>query len=234
MKSQTLLLSAAFVIGLCAQSHGGQVGNKTIVNFAKVKDSCVMSKAIEENETILPETVGIAARLNLKPVGVEENVSVKGGKGDLPIFNLYGPVKSCIYEDEDDEEEYYHREFDKQGRLISEDGEVLSEMYPKGLKRNKEGRIVYGDRGFGEIRYKYNKNGLLTKVIWVEKLDGYRYESCRSFFYDKRGLVVRIEWDYNDSPPTNFTILGTDKYGNWTRRKDSDGRISIQTITYYE
>ena len=76
MKSQTLLLSA-LVIGLCVQSHGGQIGNKSIVDFANVKDSDVILKAIEENETILPETVGIAARFNLKPVGVEESVSVK-------------------------------------------------------------------------------------------------------------------------------------------------------------
>lgn len=100
MKSQTLLLSA-LLISLCAQSRSEQAGNKAIVDFFNVKDSGVIVKTSDETNTILPYAVGIAARFNLKPVDVEKNVSVKAGKGDLPIFNLYGPVKSCIYENGD-------------------------------------------------------------------------------------------------------------------------------------
>lgn len=125
MKRQTLLLSA-LLISLCAQSRSEQAGNKAIVDFFNVKDSGVIVKTSDETNTILPYAVGIAARFNLKPVDVEKNVSVKAGKGDLPIF-------------------------------IS--------------------------------------MGLLNLV---------------------------------------FMRMETDKYGNWTRRKDNDGRVSIQTITYYE
>lgn len=233
MERQTLLLSA-LLISLCAQSRSEQAGNKAIVDFFNVKDSGVIVKTSDETNTILPYAVGIAARFNLKPVDVEKNVSVKAGKGDLPIFNLYGPVKSCIYENEDDEDEYYHREFDRNGRLLSENGYATSEMFSRGLRRNKSGRIIYGNRGVGEIYYKYDKNGLLTKIIWIEKAGEERYESIRTFFYDKRGIVVRMEYESCGFPPINYTILETDKYGNWTRRKDNDGRVSIQTITYYE
>lgn len=179
-------------------------------------------------------TQSIHSQANNKPVYVEENVTVKAGNRDLSIFNLYGPVKSCIYEEEYNEDEYYHREFDRNGRWLSENGEAVSTLFPKGVRRSKVGRIVFGDSGFGEIYYKYNNNGLLKKIIWVDKADGDRYESIRTFYYDKRGLIVRMEWETGDFPPTNFTILETDKYGNWTKRESSEGRVSTQTITYYE
>lgn len=70
-------------------------------------------------------------------LGHKRNGLVKAGKGDLPIYNLYGPVKRCVEEVEGDEQESYDRAFDKNGRLVSEDGDKLNVLFPGGVNQRQ-------------------------------------------------------------------------------------------------
>lgn len=92
----------------------------------------------------------------------------------------------------------------------------------------------YGDRKFGEIRYSYDKRGLLNEIVWVDKTDKVFYEDVRVFSYDKKGFVSKIESGEGDLTPSVYTIVSVDKYGNWVKRKDQDGKMTKRTITYYE
>ena len=160
---------------------------------------------------------------------------IKPGKGDLPIHNLYGPVKSCIEELEGDEEqEYYDRKFDRNGRLTMENGESLKELFPKGVKRNKSGRLIFGNRDFGEIRYVFDQRGLLKQIIWTDKTDGTTSKEVRVYSYNKQGHVNKIVYLDGVFPPTTYTILEVDQYGNWTKKKDQNGQVINRKITYYE
>lgn len=163
---------------------------------------------------------------------MEEEILVKAGKGDLPIYNLYGPVKSCFYEDDKEDGEFYWVDFDRKGRLTSESGSKLSEMFKGKVERNKDGRMVYGNRGIAKVYYYYDDAGFLRESIWAEG-DNEEYCTVRKYYYDKQGLVRKISYD-GLFPDQTFTILETDSYGNWTKRINDKGYVTYQRFTYYK
>lgn len=151
------------------------------------------------------------------------------GRGDLGGFDLRGPVKKVEYEE-------WFCTFNKEGQLLTEDGESLKNLFIGGIVRNKEGRLAecHAD-GYGSRSYTYNAQGLPTEIYE----DGYN----REFTYDEEGYVATMkeviapEMGPDDEPEVNkytYTILEKDSYGNWTKRKDDAGNITTRKISYYD
>ena len=168
-------------------------------------------------------------------VAVEPEFSepVEPGRGELGIFDLRGPVKSCKWK-------YIHGgsatyTFDKDGFWQTKDGQSIKKMYYAGIKRDKKGRIVMGDFEFYNETFTYNECGLLIE----DECDG----CTRSITYDADGYVKE---ERSVTPPDmgdeegecetsiyNYTILEKDEVGNWTKRKCRQG-TEMRTIEYYK
>lgn len=89
-------------------------------------------------------------------------------KGELGLYELRGPVKQCIWKNDDSE---YNLGFDNNGMWVTENGEALG---GDGIviKRDKAGRIIKRGDPYDEeyTSYTYNSNGLVTKKssnIWM-------------------------------------------------------------------
>lgn len=154
------------------------------------------------------------------------------GRGELGIFDLRGPVKSCKWK-------YVHGDsntytFDENGFWQTKDGQSIKKMYHAGIDRDKTGRIVKGDFEFYDETFTYNERGLLTETI----CDGV----CRNVTYDADGYVKSERYvtppdlgDDEGEPETtiyNYTIVEKDEIGNWTKRKCSQG-TETRTIEYF-
>ena len=121
--------------------------------------------------------------------------------------------------------------------MIAENGQNLKSVFPGGVKRNKEGRLIECNAdGYGSRYYTYNDKGLPTEIAE----DG----GGRTITYDTDGYVktesMTIGLDIGDEEgepeiiKITYTILEKDSYGNWTKRKDQNGNITTRTITYFE
>lgn len=155
------------------------------------------------------------------------------GRGELGIFDLRGPVKSCKWK-------YVHGDsntytFDENGFWQTKDGQSIKKMYHAGIDRDKTGRIVKGDFEFYDETFTYNEHGLLTETV----CDGV----SRIVTYDADGYVKSERYvtppemgDDEGEPETtiyNYTIVEKDEIGNWTKRKCSQG-TETRTIEYYQ
>lgn len=154
-------------------------------------------------------------------------------KGELGLYELRGPVKQCIWKNDDSE---YNLGFDNNGMWVTENGEALG---GDGIviKRDKAGRIIKRGDPYDEeyTSYTYNSNGLVTKKI-IKYMDG---GDEIQFFYNSNGDCTKCVNSYGDmegsgKETTKYTIVTRDSYGNWTKRKDQHGNIQTRTITYYE
>lgn len=154
------------------------------------------------------------------------------GRGELGIFDLRGPVKSCKWKNVYGESSTYT--FNENGFWQTKDGQSIKKMYHAGIERDKTGRIVRGDFEFYDETFTYNEHGLLTETV----CDG----ASRTITYDADGYVKSERYF---SPPDmgddegegeketfNYTILEKDEMGNWTKRKSNQG-TETRTITYY-
>lgn len=151
------------------------------------------------------------------------------GHGDLGGYDLRGPVKKVAYDG-------WSCTFNEKGQLLTENGKSLKSIFPGGVKRDRQGRLVECNAdGYGSRYYTYNSQGLPTEIAE----DGYN----RKFTYDDDGYV-KTEEEYiapdigdegdGETIRSTYTILEKDNYGNWTKRKNQRGEVVKRKITYYE
>ncbi len=164
---------------------------------------------------------------------VEETVDAtlpEAGRGDLGGFDLRGPVKECVWGE-------MTVTFNEAGQLLSQNGETPEQIFPGGVTRDNNGRLQDCNAdAFGSCYYSYDDKGLPTKIA----SDDY----CREFTYDANGYVAteRItiypemgdEEGHDEVLDYTYTIVDKDNMGNWTCRKDQNGREDTRTITYFE
>ena len=76
-------------------------------------------------------------------------------KGELGLFDLQGPVKSCTLKNQWGK---VSRTFNEQGLWQTYNGKPLSKVYPNGIERDEQGRIVKGkmDSAGNGDEYEYN------------------------------------------------------------------------------
>lgn len=167
-----------------------------------------------------------------KPTTTQPTINVNF-KGELGLYELRGPVKQCIWKNDDSE---YNLGFDKNGMWVTENGETLGGEGVV-IKRDNAGRIIKKGDPYDEeyISYAYNSNGLVIKKI-VKYMDG---GDEILFYYNSNGDCTKCVNLYGDMEgsgkvTTKYTIITKDSYGNWTKRKDQRGKVEIRIITYYE
>lgn len=155
------------------------------------------------------------------------------GRGDLGIFDLRGPVKEVRVENT-------VFTFSESGEWLSRDGESLKTIYSGGIERDGNGRLVKGNTDpYGETyhEYTYNDKGLVTEINFQDYMDG---GTIAKYTYDSDGHVATeilqpTGMDALDAEieEYKYTILETDSHGNWTKRKDQNGKSTTRQITYY-
>lgn len=158
-------------------------------------------------------------------------------RGELGIFELRGPVKSCTWVNEWGNTT---RTFDAQGFWKTMDGKSLNAIFPSGIRRDTKGRIVKGlvdSEGNGED-YTYDAQGRVVKYFF-HVYDDINNESTR---YGADGYVLQRHFepggmDAGEPYTETYKNVTVDNYGNWTERKvySTDGSITAQKrkITYY-
>ena len=158
-------------------------------------------------------------------------------RGELGLFDLRGPVKSCTLVNEWGNTT---RTFDAQGFWKTMDGKSLSAIYPSGIKRDAKGRIVKGvmdTDGNGE-EYTYDAQGRVVKYHY-HFYDEVNTESTR---YGADGYILQRRFepggmDAGEPYTETYKNVAVDTHGNWTERKvySTDGSITVQKrrITYY-
>ena len=170
----------------------------------------------------------------VKEEPVVEAPKAEPGRGELGIFDLRGPVKSCKWKRLYQTNTYT---FDENGFWLTQDGQKLKKVYAGGIERDKKGRITMGapDEFYG-ISYTYNDKGMIKETF----CDGV----TSTFTYDDDGYVkkehVNVAPEMGDEEgesaeeyTLNYTILEKDEVGNWTKRKCSKG-TETRTIEYYQ
>lgn len=165
--------------------------------------------------------------------GEELNTDISYGRGDLGIFDLRGPVKRCLKDNQS-------LMFSEDGLWLSRDGEPLAEIYPGGIIRDENGRLTKGmfDKS-DETGHDYtvDNTGLVLAINYRDWMDA---GSNVYYIYDDNGYVKKEtiqEWGLDadeEAKVFEYTILELDKYKNWIRRQDQNGRIETRQITYYE
>lgn len=166
-----------------------------------------------------------------------ENLTI--AKGELGLFELTGPVKSCKIKTKWGT---ITRTFDENGMWLTHEGKPLSKVYPNGIKRDDQGRIIQGlmDADGNGDDYEYNTDGNRKRYFFhygdesTEELNNYDADG-------KLASVKRtvISFDTDGEPITEtYEILSTDDHGNWTKRKVIEGKVvddtQTRTITYFE
>lgn len=159
--------------------------------------------------------------------------SANVGRGELGIFELRGPVKSFVFKNQ---WVTNTRTFDRNGKWLTHNGQTLRQVFPSGIRRDAQGRIIKGifDTDGNCEQYFYNEKGLITKrnYTFFDSLEEDTYT------YDTNGNLLKmrvVESGVDASEPYTdvYTIITTDKYGNWTKRKTQKGEIETRVITYY-
>jgi len=160
-------------------------------------------------------------------------------KGELGLFELQGPVKSCTLKNKWGKTA---RTFDEQGMWLTRDGKPLAKVYPNGIERDKQGRILKGkmDANGNGDDYEYYASGKRKRYYF--HYDGETTEEVNN--YDADGNLVSVKktvvsFDSDGEPITEtYEILATDEHGNWTKRKVIEGKVVEDTqtrmIEYYK
>lgn len=221
MKKNAYII-ASVAMALCFSACGEKKSN--------IND---MEPVVAEGTTITTEE---EEAVNEEPQADAEVKKVeKGelGRGELGIFELTGPVKSCKWTANKETKTYT---FDKNGMWLTMNGTALKKEFYGGIERDNKGRITFGGYdGFGSHHYTYDKRGLV-KTFSNEDTDV-------TYTYNDDGDCIKTKIEImpdmgDDSGPEiislTYTILERDDYGNWTLRKDSKGNKETRTLTYYE
>jgi len=187
------------------------------------------TEVVEEETEVTPEAVEEETE-----VTTEEAEPAPAIVGELGLFELRGPVKSCTWKTQ---YATTKMEFDKNGLWTKNDGQKPWAYYPN-VKRDKQGRLVKMDNGDESTEYTYDQEGRIThRVInYMDGCDDTRWE------YDAAGDCVKNINSYagegaeegDENRVSTYTITERDDHGNWTKRKDQNGQQETRTITYYE
>ena len=155
-------------------------------------------------------------------------------KGELGLFELRGPVKSCTWKNEYATNKL---EFDANGLWTMSDGRKPWADQPN-VKRDDQGRIVSMDNGDESTLYAYDEQGRIVKrtINYMDGCDETQWE------YDANGDCAKNVNSYtgmdaeegDDNRVSTYSIKERDDHGNWTRRTNQDGNEETRTITYYE
>ena len=181
--------------------------------------------AAENDSTVVEET---------QVVVEEPAVPVDVVKGELGMFELRGPVKTCKVKANGNT---FENKFNEDGFITVMYGQPLKEMF-KTIKRDKEGRMQHCSYdGYDETfcNYKVNDDGLIVETEDWPYMDG----GCKiKYAYDENGdltqmTVTELGMDAEGTTVTKYTIEERDAHGNWTRRK-ANGKTETRVITYYE
>lgn len=161
------------------------------------------------------------------------------GRGELGLFDLRGPVKKCVIKFSSGATRTLT--FNQKGFWLTEDGKPLKKIYQgddprNNIQRDRAGRIIAGSCGFAYDGMEYNADGLVKTWSYESGMCVEEYE------YDADGHVAKVtttsEGEMGSDDPAEvtvktYTILATDKHGNWTKRKDSTGETETRIITYF-
>ena len=151
--------------------------------------------------------------------------TVPVGKGDLPLFDLHGAVKSVTMETDfmGTTETYF---FNRNGKLTSAAGETINPS--RGI------RDLLGDTW----NFEFQKNGRLKSAQTCGT------QACTTFTYtyNQKGEAIKevdktVGTQGNETTVYNITILNRDSHGNWIKRKFTGGgrtTTETRTITYYQ
>ena len=156
-------------------------------------------------------------------------------KGELGLFDLRGPVKTCVTIIEGYKGEF---KFDENGFVTVLNGKPLKEEYKK-ISRDEQGRMKhcsYDEYDETFCNYTVNEAGLLVEMEDWPFMDG--GAKC-TYTYDDNGDMTQMTceslgMDAEDGPQVfKYVIEERDTHGNWTRRT-ANGKSQTRTITYYE
>lgn len=158
----------------------------------------------------------------------------KPGRGELGVYDLRGPVKECKQTNDGFTVTYT---FDKNGFWLTQDGQPLKVLFPGGIERDKNKRIVSGSAdGYGSCNIEYNAQGLATVIAYDDVYRELSYDADGYVSKEKMEIAPEMGDDNSDGETHNYsyTIVKKDNYGNWTSRKDQKGKLTTRIITYYK
>ena len=159
--------------------------------------------------------------------------------GDLPLFDLTGPVKSVVIYTEPD---YPVRiSFSQKGHA------TLPESYENSLSRDRNSLIKSGlypaDSHMGDFWMKSfvrDNKGRVTRITFESSTGGHLIYA--NYTYASPTSSERVGAKYTQGrlvTIVKYTILERDSHGNWTRRSEyntteREKTISSRKITYWE
>ena len=160
-------------------------------------------------------------------------------EGEKGMFELRGPVYMCIWTNPWGTN---YRTYNQSGFWLTGDGYYLSSIYPNGINRDSNGRIIQGKYDEGGVEsWTIDQYG--RKTTWTDVY--YDGGETHTYYYDDNDVVYKetveyigmdVEW--NDAYTITFDSYVFDSYGNWTCRwaHTSLGENYVETreITYYE
>lgn len=154
--------------------------------------------------------------------------------GELGIFELQGFVKECRWNNGN---EIFTYGFDEKGMWISENGKKPWELQQV-VERDEQGRIIKMGDSYDEQyeTFAYNGDGLITKRV-MKDIDGYKIQT--EYFYNDERECTKNVYTYDDPLEgpgeyyNTYTILNRDSQGNWTKRKNQNGKTETREIIYY-
>lgn len=179
-----------------------------------------------------------SAKVLETPVEDDEQISSDADDaaihGELGIFGLRGAVKEFTWSNG---EESWTYGFDQAGMWISSKN-CQSPADCQAVERDDQGRVTKMGDPYDECyeTFAYNDDGLIEKHV-MKDIDGYMLET--NSFYDsqldctKEVNVVGDPLTGSGEFTTTFTILDRDSHGNWTKRKNQEGKTETREIIYY-
>ena len=139
--------------------------------------------------------------------------------GELGLFELKGHVKSCEWTNAWGTNT---RTFDQNGFWLTGNGWSLNSIYPNGIKRDSEGRIIEGyyDEG-GYESWTIDSKG--RKMTWTDVLwDGGEthtyYYNENDFVYKETVEYLGMDVEWNKGYTVYYSDWELDSHGNWVKR----------------
>jgi hypothetical protein len=169
-------------------------------------------------------------------------------KGDLPLYELQGPVRQLKEISEDAVKIYT---FDTEGKLVSERyvaesvGMDIDELTYKKTNRDAQGRaterFIFPDdltSSRESYTYTYNEAGRLAKALYML---GDHTKAMEAYYYDPQGTLYKnnslatVSGDVYVSLTEKYFAYEYDEHGNWTARRSTlSDDVSKREISYYE
>lgn len=192
----------------------------------------------------IPKRIIIAILLILFPLNLCAQEAKS--KGALSFYQLRGPVKSVIFEENDlidmdiaDSWSFLYYditkvEFDRSGKVIFPHSNPFT-YDSLGRLSHVNWEIDIPEEMFSVPQtafylaedFKYDQNGNLLSYLQFLGFD--------------RGITVTLRYNsigdlvkYIEAYEVSYTVLRKDKWGNWLERRTSSGKIERRVLDYYE